>query len=92
MVRIHSHVTHYTGRTIISSSTRDFLTDFNILDFYVFGAVEWATKLRSNNTKNTLKIRIKDVMDNLNMVDLIMACSRFQARIDALCDVKCGLH
>ncbi|KYN33128.1 hypothetical protein ALC56_12605 [Trachymyrmex septentrionalis] len=58
--------------------------DLNLLDYYVWGVVEWETNKHPHNTISSLKDAITTTMINMNKEHLIRGCSRFRSRIESV--------
>ena len=62
--------------------------DLNPMDYYVWGVVEKETNKRPHSTKESLKATILHVMGILQEEPLILACSRFRNRLEAVIEAE----
>ena len=57
--------------------------DLNLLDYYVKSNVEKEVNKHSQNTKDSIKTAIAQVISDRNKEQLIRTCNRFRPRRDA---------
>ena len=61
--------------------------DWNPLDYYVLGTVEWETNKTLYNTKDELKVRVKAAFINLNNI-IEKTYRRFRSCLEAIVETN----
>lgn len=60
--------------------------DCNPLDYYVWGVCERDVNKHPHNNVDSLKAKITEVMQGMGRQEIVKACKRFRARVEAVID------